>query len=305
MSRKSFVAIGMWIALMGALAVPQFLYAQCVTPPSGMVAWWPLDETSDPTSNDIAGGANNSGTWMNSPVPVPGKVAGALNFNGSNYVDVPNHPELNFGTGDLSIDAWINPTNLSGIIPIVDKREDNAKAHGYVLFLGSGILAFELAVDSRENEMCGSTMDNDCRNYSSEVSIPINTWTHVAVTVDRDTSNGGLFYVNGVIVASFNPLTQAGNISNTGDLWIGRRHPLPVAPDQRYFYGSIDEVELFNRVLTPAEVQSIYQAGSAGKCKSASAIPALTAWGLIIFGIALLGFISWVFIRRRRVAPQR
>jgi len=235
-----------------------------------MVAWWPLDETSGPTANDIGGNVNNSGTWMNSPVPVTGKVGGALSFDGSNYVDVPDHPELNFGTGDLTVDAWIFPTDLTEIKPIVDKREDDVQAHGYTLFLYEGIVCFELAVDNRPNSMCGPGMDNACQNYSSGVSIPINTWTHVAVTVDRDEPAGGLFYVNGVNVASFNPLTQAGDISNTGDLWIGRRHPVDVASIPYYFNGYIDEVELFNRVLTPAEVQSIYQAGSDGKCKCAT-----------------------------------
>jgi hypothetical protein len=302
MLRKSFVCIGMWIMLMGTVVVPQSLYAQCVTPPSGMVAWWPLDETSGPTSNDIAGTANN-GTWMNSPVPVTGKVAGALSFNGSNYVDVLDDDELDFGYGDLSVDAWIYPTNLSDVKPILDKREDNVQAHGYTLFLSSGILAFQLAVDSRDHSICGPDMNDACQNYGSGVLIPINVWTHVAMTVDRDDPVGGLFYVNGVNVASFSPLTQQGDISNAGDLWIGKRHPTDVASTSKYFNGSIDEVELFNRVLTPAEVQSIFQAGSAGKCKGA--IPTLTEWGLIIFGVVLLGFITWVFLRKRKAISVR
>jgi hypothetical protein len=50
-------------------------------------------------------------------------------------------------------------------------------------------------------------------------------------------------------------------------LWIGRRIPVPSAQSARYFIGDIDEVELFNRALTQQEVQAIFQAGSAGKCK--------------------------------------
>jgi hypothetical protein len=76
----------------------------CVRAPQDLVAWWPLDETGGGISEDIAG--DNDGVWIGSPTPVAGMVGGALNFNGSSqYVDVPNSPELNFGTGDLSIDA--------------------------------------------------------------------------------------------------------------------------------------------------------------------------------------------------------
>jgi hypothetical protein len=98
--------------LLVAVVAPQSRYNMCITPPSGMVAWWPLDETSGPTAHDISGYANN-GTWMNSPAPVNGKVAVALSFNGSNSVDVPDHSELNFGTSDFSIDLWIKTTDVS------------------------------------------------------------------------------------------------------------------------------------------------------------------------------------------------
>jgi hypothetical protein len=273
---KQFLAVA--LMLMAAVVAPQSLYAQCVTPPSDMVAWWPLDETAGTTSEDIAGSFDNFGTWMNNPVSVTGMVADALSFDGSNYVAVPNHPELDFGEGDLTIDAWIYPTNLSGVIPIVDKREDNVQAHGYTLFLLDGKLYFHLAVDSRPSSSCGNTTNNACQNYSSGVNITINTWTHVAVTVDRDQPAGGLFYVNGVNVASFDPLTQAGSISNAGDLWIGRRHPVDVASASKYFYGRIDEVELFNRVLGPSEVYSIWSANDLGKCKCVTPPSDMGAW---------------------------
>ena len=93
-SRYSKQLLAVAFVLIGAAVASQSLYAQCVTPPSDMVAWWPLGETSGSTANDIAGSVNNSGTWMSSPVPVTGKVGGALSFSGSNSVDVPDDPEL-------------------------------------------------------------------------------------------------------------------------------------------------------------------------------------------------------------------
>ena len=52
---------------------------QCVQAPSGMVAWWPLDETIGSTSHDIAGYPND-GTWMYNPTPGAGKVAFTFSF---------------------------------------------------------------------------------------------------------------------------------------------------------------------------------------------------------------------------------
>ncbi|MDW8241506.1 MAG: LamG-like jellyroll fold domain-containing protein, partial [Acidobacteriota bacterium] len=74
------------------------LITGCVRPPANMTAWWPLDETSGTTANDLALVANN-GTHVNGPTPTPGIVAGALRFDGVNdHVRVPDHPELNVGT---------------------------------------------------------------------------------------------------------------------------------------------------------------------------------------------------------------
>ncbi len=241
--------------LLGAVVVPQSLYAQCVPPPSGMVAWWSLDETVGPTSNDIGGSVNNSGTWMNSPVPVSGEVAGALSFNGSNSVDVPDQAELNFGTGDFSIDLWIKTTDASGTRTILDKRTGSVpNVTGYCLFLVNGYLSSQIGDGVHYN------------NWVSTGFVADGEWHHVAVTVDRDYPSGWLHYVDGSAVPTIaNPMGYSGSLTNTAPFVIARNL---VSPGYT-FTGTLDEIELFNRVLNPAEVQRIYQAGSEGKCKCA------------------------------------
>jgi len=220
---------------------------QCVPPPSGMVAWWPLDETSSP-ANDLAG-VNNVGTWMNNPTPVSGKVAGALSFD-NDYVEVQDHSELNFGEGDLTIDAWVKRDSASTNSPpsvIIDKR-DPISGIGYSLAVSYGRLTFL---------MSGT-------NYAT-TTYPVpadDQWHHVAVTVNRVT-NIVQFYCDGILLDALLFTSPPGNLNNTNSFWIGKGQ---LAGNQPWL-GCIDELELFNRALDSTEVQAIFIADSLGKCK--------------------------------------
>jgi hypothetical protein len=231
----------------------------CTPPPSNMVGWWPLDEQSGTTATDIVN--SNNGTHMNSPVPTAsGKVNGALEFYGANndYVEVPDNSVLNFGEGDFSIDAWIN--NGSG--PIVSKFSTGGI--GYVL--------------TSETCLCTSSPpgtrililtvvgSGGGFNYEFCGEIPPDQLSHVAAVIDRD-ANTAKCYVNGVLQNTITiPIT--GSTTNSDPLFIGHSNEL-----NNYYYGLIDEVELFNRALTTSEIQDIYNAGSAGKCKELTHLP--------------------------------
>jgi uncharacterized repeat protein (TIGR01451 family) len=78
------------------------LRGTCVPPPSGLLNWWPFDEKSWTTTQDIRGVTKNVGT-LNGPTPVTGIVGGALLFDGVNdFVEVANGPEVNF-TGSCPV----------------------------------------------------------------------------------------------------------------------------------------------------------------------------------------------------------
>jgi hypothetical protein len=249
---KQFLAVA--LMLIGAIVTQQPLYAQCIPPPSGMTTWWPLDEAAGPTANDIAaGGVNNAGTWMNSPVPVAGEVGGALTFSGSNSVDVPDHSELNFGTGDFSIDLWIKTTNSSGTRTILDKRTSSGpNPTGYLLFLVNGNLSSQIG---------DGTGYNNCVTTGF---VADGNWHHVALTVDRNNSSGWRHYVDGNILGTIgNPTGYQGSLTNTAPLVMARNLLTP----SQSFAGTLDEISLFNRVLDSLEIRSIWAAGSFGKCK--------------------------------------
>ena len=246
----------------------------CVNPPYGMVAWWSFDYSSKDSPQDLAG-YNNFGTKMNGPIAVAGKVAGALQFDGiDDYVEVANHADLNFGIGNFSFDAWIKTSTKTGISPLVEKR-DPLSGKGYEFFLHNGNLGLQLADASLED------------NYIPSLFVGDGNWHHIAITVSRANKNGIIFYLDGTPTPYGDPTLHSGSLNNTNPLRIGRELGT-FFPSQ--FNGILDEIELFKRVLTPAEVQAIYNAGSAGKCKQSGSLTSV--WGHVFHDINLNGVID-------------
>jgi uncharacterized repeat protein (TIGR01451 family) len=251
----------------------------CVAPPPGMVAWYPLDEQNGATAvNDIAPPpgslVNNVGTPQPGPVapvgpnagpaPVVGKVgAGALYFYGP-YVTVAPQAELDFGTGDFSVDGWVRavgcgPGRLS---PIVDKL-DTGTGTGFAFYLDQP-LPTTANLNLRMNGSTFTSTGTLVANASPMANL--GPWYHLALTVDR-TSGIGTFYINGSSAGTFAP--PPGTVTNTVPMWIGELH----TPGGRCEI-AIDELEIFNRALTQTEVADIYNAGTKGKCRPHSDLEA-------------------------------
>ena len=228
-----------------------------------MTAWWTFDEAAGPTANDIAGTFNNMGTYYGSPTPTPGKVGNALCFNGTtDYVVVTNQAEINFigscsnGAESFTIDAWIRATaNGPGEQTVLDKRVNvNTAPQGYELFLYYGKLGFQIG-------------DGTYGNYIAPTpDLRDGQWHFIAVTVARCGPNGnaGTLYVDNNAVLSFLD-SRTGDLNNSANLVIGQPDPYY---GFSYYSGCLDELEIFKRVLAPQELQSIFNAGSAGKCKT-------------------------------------
>ena len=102
---------------------------------------------------------------------------------------------------------------------------------------------------------------NGTQFYSASYGFFGQDWTHVAVTVKRNALAGGTFYVNGVpLGTTFAP--PPGSVTNTLSLLIAKSRQYGTFGDYQ-----IDELEIFNRALSASDIQRIYDAGSAGKCR--------------------------------------
>jgi PKD repeat protein len=234
----------------------------CMPAPPNMSAWYPLDEPSGATAFETVLGDN--ATDMNAPVHSTGKVKGARQCNGStSYLQANDGPGINFGTGDLTIDAWVRTTQGTGIQGIVDKRYPDPES-GYGLYLKSGRLAFRLADPSTFN---GTEYWTNTTPYIAD-----GQWHHVAAVERRSaTSNGTRLFVDGLPVASFPAFSATGNVTNTEKLLLGARASF--SGPQQNLSGDLDEVEMFQRSLNASEILGIYQADSLGKCREFLYVP--------------------------------
>lgn len=273
------------------------LIGPCIQPPAGLQEWWPLDETSGTAVNnliphpipghgpDLHNGTSNPGAIGGTgPTPIAGMVGGALQFDGvDDFVEVPDGAgTLSHGnpTSDFTIDAWIkvNPGDASGVRPIVDKRFDfpdsqnpNVHTRGYAFYLFNGQLGFQISDDTVPapaglNPICdaGPPFTTNCTNYVSPgPNIADGQWHHVAVTVQRTGTPEVKLYVDGTLVLTRGART--GNANSSIPLLIGSGYPIVIS--KPFFKGAIDEVEIFNRALDQSEIQAIFKAGPAGKCK--------------------------------------
>jgi CSLREA domain-containing protein len=251
----------------------------CVPPPGGMVAWYPLDELMGATVvNDVApppaSVVNNSGVTMPGPLgpissttgpfPVMGKVAGAHYFWGpspnAHYHEVAPSPELDFGTGDFSIDAWIRDVGNGQKQAIVDKLDIPGGNVGFALYIEGWLVRLHLN---------GSTHASVGAISHGNPLANTGPWYHVAATVSRSTGTGTLYIDGAPAGPTFVP--SNASVDNLLPLWIGETR-LPINPGEI----AIDELEIFNRAITPAEVNAIYAAGQSGKCRPGAPTPTAT-----------------------------
>lgn len=216
-------------------------------PSSGLVGWWPLDNSpADVHTNNLGG------TAFNSPSPATnrdGTPNSAYCFNGTNYIQVPNDASLsNFA--DMSISVWVNKSSSSVVSALVSK---------WYQAIACGGLGDTYGIWMSGNKPDYTNNNNVWSGFSSPYTLTsgeLNTWTHIVVTSDH--SSGQKMYVNGVLVATHN---LTGNICATTG-------PLSFAVEscwhctglkQRYFTGCLDDIGIWNRVLSYCEIQALYR----------------------------------------------
>jgi hypothetical protein len=206
----------------------------------GLVGYWPMDEGAGSKAGDFSGSGNTGtitgATWTN------GKKGKALNFDGSSsYIRSATFP--NFPTTTMTACVWLKTTSSSSMLIFQQNRSLSYYNNEALFNTSSGKLLF-WDYGASAYGFDGTTLSNTSLNDGK--------W-HLGCFVKNGTS--GTYYLDG---NQDGTKTAASNVSyGTNDFVIGKDY----RDDNTFFNGSIDDVRIYNRVLTASEISKIYSSG--------------------------------------------
>ena len=211
---------------------------------SGLVAYWPLDETSGSNAAD-ASGYGNDGTLtnMNPAVDwVSGHIGGALEFDGvDDEVDIPDSDLLD-DTQQLTVALWVYPTRLDGNPrgPI-SKRIHFHTEHAWALFFWGGR---RLNVDVETND----------NRFECNRVFEVDQWYHLALVYDgaQSANQRVRVYINGALSrTAYESSSAIGN--KNAPVVLGQLN----GNDEGWFEGKIDDVRIYRRALDSDEISQL------------------------------------------------
>ena len=209
---------------------------------NGLLGWWKMDESGGTIAFDSSG--NGANAAVHGGTFTTGYLSNALHLTGGTN----NATFTSTETGQITVAAWVRADSNGGSnfprILVTPGYYINFRFDG-----SANNNALDFATTTTAN---GSTVDGEW--LAPPNSISTGTWYHVAVSYDKSsTANIPALYVNGVKM-SLTTLTSPSIAppSYAGTTFIGNRLDLT-----RGWDGLIDDLRIYNRLLSDAEVQSL------------------------------------------------
>jgi hypothetical protein len=195
----------------------------------------------DPLTIDT-GGRSEAATIADIPAGgasgprVPGRLGNAVELNGADeYVSLPTG--IVGGLSDYTVSAWVNPASDATWSRVFDFGTGTT-ANMFLTVNGGGAgLRFGITTGGNGAE----------QDLTGGGQLPVNTWSHVAVTLSGTT---GTLYLNGTAVATSSTMTlKPSSLGATNQNWIGRSQYA-----DPYLNGTVDDFAVYERALSPAEI---------------------------------------------------
>jgi len=205
-------------------------FSQSGTPP-GLVAAYGWNAGSGSVVAD-GSGSGNGGTVSGAVWTGAGKFGGALSFDGVNdWVTVNDSSSLDL-TGAMTLEAWVRPSALGGADGAVQGAAGRDGVHA--------------VCESGHSRPVGQVFVGSERNAVGSAGLALNVLSHLAATYDGSSLR---LYVNGALVST--TAVTGSMVASTGVLRLGGNSVWG-----EWFAGVIDEVRVYNRTLTQAQVQT-------------------------------------------------
>lgn len=201
----------------------------------GLVGHWKFDEGEGTTAYD-ASGNDNHGTLVNGPIRTDGKVGGALNFDGSNdYVEVDDNSI--FAGDSVTISFWFKSTMTSSGSLVWKER------------IGSGgSYWIRMEPESNQIRVLFRDSSNNSANITTSQIYNNGEWHYFVVTYNG--SSGQIYVDNEEDGSTFDSIYSWDSDES---LYIGAQWGT-----ESFFNGQIDDVRIYNRALSPEEIQDLY-----------------------------------------------
>ena len=222
----TFKAIALTVFCLTLLIPFQDAHAQV-----GLVSHW----TAEGNATDVVG--NNNGTVRGNATFAPGFAGQAFSLDGVNgYIEVPDSPSLSI-TGPLTLEARIK-INTNTVQQAIIEKYDVPGLNGYLLRIVGGKV---------EAAVCDPTLQGALHGVTGATTVSTGVWHHVAAVYDGTSIK---VYLDGILdgsaAANFIPTDGAASLK------IGARGD----DANTRLNGLIDEVRIFNRALSAAEIQT-------------------------------------------------
>ena len=216
---------------------------------NNLAGYWKFDETNGRVSADSSG-LGNAGALRNFPTNgsqwVEGRLGGALNFRGgpsNDYVFVTNYPK---STTTLTVSAWVWAESRPAWATIVKN------------WPGGNASQFHFGLQDTAGDLSNYIRQNNADFPLREGSpFPLGIWQHVAFVLDANTER---LYRSGVQV---NSAPYAGSLPGpiAAPLGIGAKLLNGGASADSFWHGKLDEVAIWNRALSPGEIETLANPG--------------------------------------------
>lgn len=193
---------------------------------SGLVGYWPFNGNASDESGNGNNGIINGATLTSDRFGIANK---AYRFDGNDYISAPRDTMSSF-----TASAWVYIEQSQNHTPIIDANVCNWE------------MMLDNSLHPKFIEFYGNCLYNQ---LISSASINLYNWYHIASTYNNDSVH---MYLNGMLIESFSVI----NLPSTGNssFFFGAS---PSGSTQ-YLKGKLDDVSIWNRALTPQEIQNLY-----------------------------------------------
>jgi len=226
---------------------------------SGLIAYYPFSGNANDSSGNNRHGTTYGTTLTTDRFGLPNR---AYYFDTLKYIEIPNSENLNPFPMTLSLWAFVDSSRSTHLGSLINKytsaswnglnltaetRPDwsvlGESFHLYPFYLNGGTIPNGLIGGYGQDEKIFTVRD-----------VKFGKWFHFVMTVD---STGGQLFFNGKMISSTTWRTPPSAFSNNLTWRIGGRYYRD-QPSDKHFKGKIDEVRIYDRVLTQTEIDQLY-----------------------------------------------